>query len=348
MSAKRRTLGTLEATRGIPFTTYWEPLSTKAVQVTTGKHFIMAEEEFEIDIYGDAANDQSNEQSHNHDDSQSYRDEGHGHNADESHVDDHYDDDRTVQDNSQHQSPPQQGVKRKGGADNDDRPVDPGATAALMLSDLNWWMTDDGIRAYAREVHCEDELKDVTFSEHKVNGKSKGQAYVEFTSQQAATAVKRFVDTINETAESSFKKLAVTYSMPGVNPFRTLPKDAPARAGKDNQNRTPSGPNFNDNQNNMGGGNFRGNYRGRGSYGHRGSMHNNQGNYNRNFSGGNNMSGGVGAMAGGGGYNNQMFNNPMAGGNFGFNRGGMMNMGMARGGGGEECAVVAVAAWVMA
>jgi hypothetical protein len=66
---------------------------------------------------------------------------------------------------------PQQGVKRK---ELDDRPSDPDAMPALLISDLYWWTTDDDIRGWIREADCEDELKDVTFSEHKVNGKSKG------------------------------------------------------------------------------------------------------------------------------------------------------------------------------
>jgi hypothetical protein len=70
------------------------------------------------------------------------------------------------------QAPQQQGVKRKEGSD--DRPIDPGATTALMISDLHWWNTDDDVRGWINQAQCEDELKDVTFSEHKVNGKSKG------------------------------------------------------------------------------------------------------------------------------------------------------------------------------
>ena len=70
------------------------------------------------------------------------------------------------------QAPRQQGVKRKEGSD--DRPIDPGATTALLISDLHWWNTDDDIRGWINQAQCEDELKEVTISEHKINGKSKG------------------------------------------------------------------------------------------------------------------------------------------------------------------------------
>jgi hypothetical protein len=70
------------------------------------------------------------------------------------------------------QAPQQQGVKRKEGSD--ERPIDPGATTALLISDLHWWNTDDDIRGWVNQAQCEDELKEVTFSEHKINGKSKG------------------------------------------------------------------------------------------------------------------------------------------------------------------------------
>lgn len=70
------------------------------------------------------------------------------------------------------QAPQTQGLKRKDGTD--DRPLDPGATSALMISELHWWVTDDDVRGWANQSECEDELEEVTFSEHKINGKSKG------------------------------------------------------------------------------------------------------------------------------------------------------------------------------
>ena len=73
------------------------------------------------------------------------------------------------------QAPQQQGVKRKEGSD--DRPIDPGATTALMISELHWWNTDDDVRGWVNQAMVEDELKEITFSEHKVNGKSKGWVF---------------------------------------------------------------------------------------------------------------------------------------------------------------------------
>jgi hypothetical protein len=70
------------------------------------------------------------------------------------------------------QAPQKQGTKRKQGED-DDRPTDPGATAALMINDINWWVSEEDIRGWANQSGCEDELNEITFNEHKVNGKSK-------------------------------------------------------------------------------------------------------------------------------------------------------------------------------
>jgi hypothetical protein len=150
------------------------------------------------------------------------------------------------------------------------------------------------------------------------------QAYVEFTSQQAATAAKHKIDAFGE-GQQYVKKHTVTYSNPNVNPFRTLPKDAPMRAGKDGQsNRAPSGGYNNDRGNQSG--NFGGNFRGRtpGYNASRGGMNNNNmngNNFNRNFS-----NPGMGNM--GGGFNPPMGGfqgNPMTGQFGGFNnRGGMM------------------------
>jgi hypothetical protein len=152
---------------------------------------------------------------------------------------------------------------------------------------------------------------------------------VEFTSQQAATAAKRKIDAFGE-GQQYVKKHSVTYSNPSVNPFRTLPKDAPARAPRDGQSNRGGSSDYNSNR---GGGNFGGNFRGRtpGYIANRGGMNNmNNNNFNRNFSGQ-----GMGNM--GGGFNPSMggfTGNPM-GGQFGggFNHGGMMG-GMRGGSGG--------------
>lgn len=143
----------------------------------------MADDDFEIDIYGDAEENDSKSQEQS---TQSYSNNNaaitvaNGSNNSTAQADQHglYDHntqeqhDMDVNEDSTSAPAHQQGVKRKEAPD--DRPVDPGATSALLVGDLPWWSTDDDIRGMARQADCESELRDITFSEHKVNGKSKG------------------------------------------------------------------------------------------------------------------------------------------------------------------------------
>lgn len=162
----------------------------------------MADDEFDIDIYGDT--DPTTETPYKKDEEGDVKIEGveapvtkdvttNGTSKEEEEQDDDYAEFKTDS-NSNHklngtqqikstdesgdvlvipkQAPQQQGVKRKGASD--DRPIDPGATTALLITELSWWDTDDDVRGWVNRALVEDELKDITFSEHKVNGKSKG------------------------------------------------------------------------------------------------------------------------------------------------------------------------------
>lgn len=161
--------------------------SNSCSELHPSRLIVMATEDdnFDIDIYGDGGynNDQGD---YKHDDSDLILDtpENVQTDAEQTHEptttqesarprsDSHQTYKANGEQTSQRQTPvPSHGVKRK---EYDDRHTDADATTALLVSDLFWWTTDDDIRGWVNEADCEDELKDVTFSEHKVNGKSKG------------------------------------------------------------------------------------------------------------------------------------------------------------------------------
>lgn len=140
------------------------------------------------------------------------------------------------------------------------------------------------------------------------------QVYVQLQSPQAATALKHQVEQLFKD-QAHTKKPTAIFNPPHHNPFKTLPKDVPAR--DKNRNDQQSGG-----FNNRGGGNF-GRFNGRGNF-NRGGFNNRGGGMNYNNPGGN-MGGQMGGYGQGGMQN--FGGNPMMGGNNfggGFNRGGMM------------------------
>ncbi|OCK83815.1 hypothetical protein K432DRAFT_164962 [Lepidopterella palustris CBS 459.81] len=198
------------------------------------------------------------------------------------------------------QAPIQQGMKRKQG--DDDRPLDPGATAALLISDLHWWINEDDVRGWANQSGCEDELIDVTFNEHKVNGKSKGQVFVEMASPQASTALKHTLESFGQ-GQQHVKKPSAAFHPAHINPYRTLPKDVPGRKeGGRQDNRITSG-----------------NFSSGGQSGGQGVMQQNNYSQSGSFRGGRggnyqNRNNNTGGMAGNmGGFQNRNFSSPVGG-----------------------------------
>jgi len=58
-----------------------------------------------------------------------------------------------------------------------DNDIDMNATTAVRFNELQWWTTEDDVRGWANKAGIESEIKELTFNEHKVNGKSKGYKY---------------------------------------------------------------------------------------------------------------------------------------------------------------------------
>jgi hypothetical protein len=215
---------------------------------------------------------------------------------------------------------------------------DPYAMPALRLTELQWWTTEEDLRSFCAKAGVEDQLKELSFGEHKINGKSRGEAYLEFDSASAAekvkTEVEKAVDASATESGAKRKDWLIEYTQVG-NGFKmaavnTAPKKDYQQQGGYNRG----------NYNNTDRGNFhsRGNFRGGGFQNRGGGFNNRGGMYQQSNPSQGGWGAGNGMMPnmGGAGFNPMMAGMNMMGGfNNNMGRGGMMGMnpmGMGRGG----------------
>lgn len=221
-------------------------------------------------------------------------------------------------------------------------PTEPNATPAIQIRDLHWWTTEEDVRHFCAAANVEADLKEITFGEHKINGKSRGEAYLEFSNASSASAVKKLIeerDAPQEGETEGKRKHPFQTFYCGVgNPFKGRDSGQATKKDAGAYNAAPVRGGFN-----RGGGGFQA--RGAGGFNRGGGGFQGRGGYqNQNqqawgMNGGN--MGGYGqnpmmAMTNMGGMGMGMGYNPMMGGRGGFaggmpNMGNMMNMG-GRGG----------------
>ncbi|TIA90333.1 hypothetical protein E3P99_01660 [Wallemia hederae] len=94
--------------------------------------------------------------------------------------------------------------------------------AALMFNELHWYTKDEDLMAALDHLGYRIRYQDIAFAEHKVNGKSKGTAYVEVPSREAADVIKRWFDS----HDFQDKRMQVQHTQcVNGNPFKTIPKE---------------------------------------------------------------------------------------------------------------------------
>ncbi|KAG1474119.1 hypothetical protein G6F56_000542 [Rhizopus delemar] len=110
-------------------------------------------------------------------------------------------------------------------------------TNSIYLGELHWYTTEKDVREPLKKAHLIEYLKELTFFEYKMNGKSKGIVFLEFDNEDHASYAKE----IYERTEFDHKRVYVLYTT-APNPFRHLPKESSSKATRNPTNNTSNIP----------------------------------------------------------------------------------------------------------
>ncbi|KAI9293692.1 hypothetical protein K502DRAFT_350754 [Neoconidiobolus thromboides FSU 785] len=127
-------------------------------------------------------------------------------------------------------------------------------SAALHLGNLHWWITEDDIRKIVSAIVDERSLVNLTFQELRVNGKSRGLAYLQFKDPETCKIVKEKL----ENYPIDGRNCTTNYTAVTTHPFKASnntngrQKDNNGQNQNNIRNRTNVSNNNNQNQSNSG------------------------------------------------------------------------------------------------
>ncbi|KAJ3125163.1 hypothetical protein HK098_000537 [Nowakowskiella sp. JEL0407] len=92
---------------------------------------------------------------------------------------------------------------------------------SIIVQNLTWWTTDQDIIDICEDLGLSSEFikNELSFSEHHINGKSRGSVYLAFKTPAAAEKAKNFFETIELHGVQPKTTIGTV-----TNPYRTIPK----------------------------------------------------------------------------------------------------------------------------
>ncbi|KAG1296703.1 hypothetical protein G6F61_003147 [Rhizopus arrhizus] len=110
-------------------------------------------------------------------------------------------------------------------------------TNSIYLGEFHWYTTDKDVQEPLRKTNLIEHLKEMSFFEYKMNGKSKGIVFLEFSNEEYATYAKELFEKI----EFDHKRVYALFTT-APNPFKHLPKESSSKPTRNIINNTANIP----------------------------------------------------------------------------------------------------------